>query len=129
MLLVKIKEVATRGSMDVRFAKGVKSEQSQCTIYGAYSSVAVKDIGKYFGNEECFIFGLMPVCRIYKKSHENTGSNFVYFNSGAFGTPADKPIGLGFGGKDPSCCRVWIDENMKLKSYSMSDNDDTYWNG
>lgn len=140
LLLVKIKEASSRKGIDVRFTKGVGSQTESATVYGAYSNSSVKDTGKYFGDENCFIFGLMPVCRIYKqhedKQHEGkplprsaTRDNYVYFNSRLDDSDPSRPVGLGFGGRSPNHCRIWIDFDMKEKSYTSAGDDDTYFNG
>jgi hypothetical protein len=77
---------------------------------------------EYFGDENCFIFSLVPVCRSYRPADPLSFRNFVYFST------RDKP-GLGFGGSTPDKCRIWIDPKMTTHSYATDEADNTYCSG
>jgi len=136
-LLLKIQEVkgkASKNSVDIRNTRLTRADTIELdvpTVFGAYCSQSVKDESEFFGDESCFIFSLLPTCKVFKTINANEFKNFVYFNSGM---NPDSPntirrVGLGFGGKSSERCRIWIDKDMAKNSYVSEDQDETYLNG
>lgn len=142
MVLFKLKQTNKRGSphkIGRRNADGPREEKP--AIIGAFCPVPIVDGYNYFGNNNAFIFSLYPTLRVYyPRNEEHSGSNFIYFqskslekdrisfSSHSMGTLVNK-LGLGFGGRTPETCRIWIDSDIKDKSFVNSENDDTFCPG
>lgn len=98
-------------------------EHGKNVIFGGFSSKPVDDEAGYTGDENCFIFSILPACRHFKHLGSLKGENFVIFNG------QGRIPGLGFGGKSVDKCRIWIDKNMKSKSFLTVLGDETYQPG
>jgi len=124
---------ATHGRSLNRFVHhviGYKSETvfliytTKGEIFGAFVATPWEMGSTYWGNSNCFLFGISPVlsvCRPLGSSSSSATSspNFVYFftNKKSF---TGKPVGIGFGGV-PGNFRLWVDEDMLSGSVRTMD--------
>lgn len=65
-------------------------------IIGAYCSSGLRSVGRYFGDDECYLFTLSPEFNTYLADSDEAGRNYVYYYAGK--PTKDKKRGLGFGG-------------------------------
>lgn len=93
-------------------------------LLGAYVASPWKDEIGYWGDNNVYIFSLLPRIRFLYAYKGKGGNNFVYLNTKKI--PNSKyRAGMGFGGADFKDFRIWLDDDIQQKSYTTF-NDDTF---
>lgn len=93
-------------------------------LIGAYVASPWKDEIGYWGDNNVFIFSLLPRIRFLYAYKGNGANNFVYLNTKKIQNSKYK-AGLGFGGTDFKDFRIWLDDDIQQKSYTNF-NDETF---
>ena len=90
-------------------------------VYGVYCSTRLQVHDGYSGDDDTFIFSLLPACRSFRASETSTRC-FVSFDSSR--------SGIGFGGSREAGHRIWLDRRMATNSYiNDGQTDDTFERG
>lgn len=101
------------------------SKSGSIYVCGGFSSTPWQDELNYQGNNECFVFSLIPK---FKKFHALPSlENYTYMNGKKIPNSKYK-VGLGFGGTNYDGFRLWIDEDMEKGSYTSTE-DQNYEKG
>ena len=96
-------------------------------IIGAYMSGTWKDELGYQGDNNVYLFTILPKIKFLYAYKGKGGSSFAYLSTKKIQTSKYK-AGLGFGGQEFKDFRLWIDDDVMEKSYCLP-TDDTYPNG
>jgi hypothetical protein len=96
-------------------------------IIGAFVNSPWKDELGYQGDNTTYLFTLLPRIKFLYSYKGNGDNNFLYLNTKKI-TNSKYKVGLGFGGVEFKECRLWIDDEMLDKSYSLP-MDGTYPSG
>ena len=109
--------------------KGAQGDPKNNAVYvfGGFSSTPWQEDANYHGNNESFVFSLIPKFRKYHAVPGTANPNFLYMN-GKKTSDSKHKVGLGFGGMNFESFRIWIDEDIEKGSYTSAE-DQTFEKG
>lgn len=127
ILLVKCKSIQETNK-DSGIQKHMQADNpsadsvSESAVFGAYCSIKNRVNERSFGDNESFLFSLLPYCNSFRYQENPAFSNFAFLGS------SEQP-GLGFGGTTADNSRIWIDRDMVNSSMVRDVPDLTFESG
>jgi hypothetical protein len=93
-------------------------------VLGAYVSTPLRDGFGWHGDDDTYLFSIMPYLRTFYADKEKHGKNYCKFNS-----KVDAKVrgGIGFGRASYGRSRLWVDQN--LDACYICHEDDTFEDG
>lgn len=97
--------------------------QDNVNIFGVYCSTPWRKMPEKTGDANSYIFSMIPKFRVFFSKFGEGGRNYCQLNMSE-----EHKKGIGFGGDGKDFFRVWLDEDLRNKSYVVAE-DQTYENG